>query len=396
MKNAKRGPVIKPLHRLLQRQVKRSFGDAFKPSPKLKGFISAVNKAYEKLDYEYSLLDRAQELNEKELQRQMRQKELILGSAAEGIFGIDLSGNISFINSAGVKALGYESNKELIGKHVHTVKHIAGSGGSPGAGESPMLKTLETLVFHQVADAVFLRKDGSTFPVEYTCSSVVEKDKITGAVIIFEDITDRKLVEERLSLYSQKLQHSNYLKDALIGELLEMKRKLEITAKTDHATKLLNRRGMLEIIECEKLRFERHGREFSFILADIDHFKKINDTFGHDMGDLVLCHVAQQFSNTLRALDNVSRWGGEEFLVLLPETDLRGGTLLAEKLRSKIEDEVFTLKNHSIRVTLSFGLGTFDENNQDIEACLKQADQCLYIAKKEGRNKVVSRLSHPE
>ncbi len=394
MKNAKRGSVIKPLHRLLQRQVTRSFGNAFKPSTKLKEFIGAVNKAYEKLDYEYSLLERAQELNEKELQRQIRQKELILGSAAEGIFGIDLSGKISFINSAGVKALGYESNEELIGKHVQSVKR--GTGVSPATSGSPILKTLETLVFHQVADAVFLRKDGSTFPVEYTCSSVVENDKIAGAVIIFEDITNRKLVEERLNLYAQKLEKSNDVKDILIKELQELKAKLEITARTDHATKLLNRRGMLEIIEHEKLRFERNRRAFSFILADIDHFKKINDTFGHDMGDLVLCHVAQQFNDTLRALDNVSRWGGEEFLVLLPETDLHGGTLLAEKLRTKIEGEVFALKSHAIRVTLSFGLGTFDENNQDIEACLKQADLCLYIAKNEGRNKVVSRLSHPE
>lgn len=379
--------AVKPLHRLLQRQIERYLGDTLNLSRKLKDFIDAVNKAYQKLDYEYSLLERAQELNEKELERQIREKELILDSAAEGIFGIDLNGKISFINQAGAKSLGYERNRELIGKHCTIIKRIS-SGASVGAGDSPIMEALRAVVVHRVVDTVFLRKNGSTFPAEYTCSSVVENEKIVGAVIIFEDITDRKTAEEKLNLYARKLERSNDLKDVLIEELQELKRKLEISAKTDHLTKLFNRRGMMEVMEYEKLRFERNKRPFVFILADIDYFKTVNDTYGHDAGDFVLCQVGRYFTEVLRALDTVCRWGGEEFLVLLPETDLHGGILLAEKLRAKIEGEVFTYNRHDIRVTLSFGLCAFGESCQNIDTCLNQADKSLYTAKKEGRNRV--------
>lgn len=346
------------------------------------------------MDFEYTLLERAQELNEKELEKQIRQKELILSSAAEGIFGINLSGKVTFINSAGAKTLGYENNNMLIGKHVSSIKFEKGLNSNPGNEECSFLHTLRNVVFHRAGITSFARKDGSSFPAEYTCSSVVEGEMVAGAVIIFEDITERKNAEEKLNLYAQKLEHSNSIKDVLIGELQELKKQLEVCAKTDPLTKLLNRRGMLEQIEHERSRFLRSKKTFAFILADIDHFKNINDSYGHDAGDFILSHVAKRFKETLRGQDMVARWGGEEFLIMLPETDLNGGRLFAEKFRSTIEQTTFPFNDKDLHITMSFGLSLFDDPDMDIDACIKKADECLYKAKSSGRNKVISN-GHP-
>lgn len=381
--------ATKSLHRLLERQIKRCFDSASKIPKNLKMFIEAVNKAYKKMEFEYELLERAQELNEKELEKQIRQKELILSSAAEGIFGINLSGNITFMNSAGANSLGYK-NHELIGKNFKSINSKDRNKSASDRGGCPILQNLKEVVFHRIGVTSFLRKDGSSFPVEYTCSSLVEEDMIVGAVIIFEDITERKQAEEKLKLYAREMEHSNSIKDALIEDLQELKKQLEISAKTDHLTKLLNRRGMIEQIDYERLRFHRNKKAFTFVIADIDHFKKINDSFGHDAGDFILSSVAKKLKESLRGQDIVARWGGEEFLILLPETDLSGGILFAEKFRSTIEQSAFLFSKNSLHVTMSFGLSIFETPNMDLDACIKRADECLYKAKSEGRNRVIS------
>lgn len=131
-------------------------------------------------------------------------------------------------------------------------------------------------------------------------------------------------------------------------------------------------------------------------ISDIDHFKKINDSYGHDGGDFILVKVAQCFKETLRSQDIACRWGGEEFLILLPETNLTGATILAEKFRSLMETLSLEHNGHSIRITMSFGLGSYDENCMDVDGCIKRADECLYIAKASGRNRVVSSLGTEE
>ena len=165
-------------------------------------------------------------------------------------------------------------------------------------------------------------------------------------------------------------------------------KQLEDLASTDQLTGLSNRRDMLAKIEHEIFRYRRNKNTFALILCDIDHFKKINDSYGHDAGDYILINVAQSLKETVRNYDTVSRWGGEEFLIILPETDLDGGIQVAEKIRLTIEAKVFYYNQHEIKLTISFGISAF-EDNMTIDSCIKKADEYLYVAKKTGRNKIV-------
>jgi len=168
-----------------------------------------------------------------------------------------------------------------------------------------------------------------------------------------------------------------------------MQTKLESVAKTDPLTNLLNRRGMEEKLTIEKARFERSNKTFSIILSDIDFFKKINDNHGHDAGDYILIETAKILEYSSRKQDEVCRWGGEEFLIVLPDTSMKGAVILAEKIRSAIEQNPFQFDGHTIPLTMSFGVQVFLKD-LTINDCIKKADGFLYVAKEKGRNQVIS------
>lgn len=177
-------------------------------------------------------------------------------------------------------------------------------------------------------------------------------------------------------------------RESLISELIEIKKQLEISSRTDPLTNLLNRRGMEEKLTSEKERWERSDKPFSLILCDIDFFKKVNDNYGHDAGDYILIQIAKNIKKHSRKQDVICRWGGEEFLLMLPETELNGAIKLAEKLRKKVEEDVHIFKNQKIHITLSLGIASI-EKGVEIDDCIKKADLRLYAAKEGGRNKVV-------
>ncbi len=159
-------------------------------------------------------------------------------------------------------------------------------------------------------------------------------------------------------------------------------------AQTDHLTNLANRRGMLEKIQHERHRFERNNNPFSLILGDIDEFKKVNDQFGHACGDFVLSSLSNLFVSILRKQDMVGRWGGEEFIMLLPETELDDARSLAEKIRQRVENNTFYYKGSHIGITVTFGVAVFDKI-EDIEKTIKRADEAMYEGKDLGKNCVV-------
>ncbi|MBW1646316.1 MAG: sensor domain-containing diguanylate cyclase [Deltaproteobacteria bacterium] len=169
----------------------------------------------------------------------------------------------------------------------------------------------------------------------------------------------------------------------------ETEKALEQAARIDPLTGLLNRRAFMMRLKEEKIRFLRSGRPFCLVMVDIDHFKKINDSFGHNAGDEILRKIAQLISNSLRSQDAVSRWGGEEFLLLLPETGLAGGRHAAEKLRRLISEYQFPGGEQPLRVTISLGVAAY-QGDLSLDACLKKVDDNLYLAKKRGRNLVVA------
>jgi len=159
-------------------------------------------------------------------------------------------------------------------------------------------------------------------------------------------------------------------------------------ARTDPLTGLLNRRRMEERLAEEAALHRARGTIFSVVLADVDRFKQINDEHGHDAGDRALSAVATVFQSTLRAGDAVARWGGEEFLLLLPGTDLKAAEEVALRLRAAAEQRLAQLGGLPGALTLTFGVSSFAASTS-VETCVKAADRALYRGKAEGRNRVV-------
>jgi diguanylate cyclase (GGDEF)-like protein len=172
-----------------------------------------------------------------------------------------------------------------------------------------------------------------------------------------------------------------YLIDKAAAALREM-------AATDPLTKLKNRRSITEVIRREESRVRRGQPFLSFILCDLDHFKSINDTHGHDIGDEVLKGASHALLDGVRDVDFIARWGGEEFLVVLPDTDAEGARLVAERLRKKVADVSFDHVGHAFSVTVTLGIATM-QASESAEQTIARADTALYDGKRGGRNRVV-------
>lgn len=171
------------------------------------------------------------------------------------------------------------------------------------------------------------------------------------------------------------------------NELIDMATLYEYAARTDELTSLSNRRDMKECLDKEFYRHQRSNSYFSIIIMDIDHFKRVNDTYGHDAGDAVLKEFSSLLKGLSRKIDVVSRWGGEEFLMLLPDTSLLQALTLAERLRAAVENHSFNYKFETIPITMSAGVCAVSQY-EDINRILKQADINLYEAKVKGRNRI--------
>lgn len=161
----------------------------------------------------------------------------------------------------------------------------------------------------------------------------------------------------------------------------------EQQARHDPLTALLNRRGMGQFLDHEIIRFHRSRKNLSLILVDLDHFKKINDNFGHAIGDKVLVKTANLLRECVRGQDVVSRWGGEEFLIMLPETRIDSAMRVAENLRHKIENSPIAALDSEINLTASFGVCEIN-GTTPLNRALNLADKALYKAKENGRNRV--------
>jgi diguanylate cyclase (GGDEF)-like protein len=166
-------------------------------------------------------------------------------------------------------------------------------------------------------------------------------------------------------------------------------KKLIQDSETDPLTGLYNRRTFLKRIENEAVRFKRNQKPFSILFGDIDFFKKINDTYGHAAGDAILVNISNILNTEKREIDQVARWGGEEFLILLPETDITGAVQHGNKIRELISAKPFIYEEQEIQITMSFGVSKYDGDNT-IDRTIDLADKRLYLAKESGRNKVVS------
>ncbi|NTW57640.1 MAG: diguanylate cyclase [Nitrospirae bacterium] len=176
----------------------------------------------------------------------------------------------------------------------------------------------------------------------------------------------------------------------LVVRLEDVQERLKHLAVTDELTELKNRRYIMEQVEREYQRAVRTGTPLSLVLIDIDHFKKVNDTFGHAFGDAVLKAVARDMRESLRTYDLLGRIGGEEFLIASPGSTLEEAAALAERIKEKIREKTIANKDHSISVTVSAGVTSLSGQDMQADSMLARVDDALYQAKQGGRDRVVT------
>jgi diguanylate cyclase (GGDEF)-like protein/PAS domain S-box-containing protein len=217
--------------------------------------------------------------------------------------------------------------------------------------------------------------------------------KIYGIVGLGRDITDRKHAEETVRQANENLQTH-------INEIEKLQKKLREQAIRDPLTKLFNRRYLQETLEREISRAKREKQHVSLIIMDIDHFKNVNDKYGHAAGDEMLRAISDLLKKNIRQEDIPCRYGGEEFLLVLPGASTKIAKIRANKLREEINALQVEHHGQNIDVTISLGIATFPVHGSTGEKTLLRADQALYRAKQDGRNRVLvfydsHRASHP-
>jgi len=206
-----------------------------------------------------------------------------------------------------------------------------------------------------------LRSDGSEIDIEVTISKIKVRNEIEMTAVV-RDISERtRLIEQ-----------------------------LQKAATHDSLTGIFNRRHGAAILNNEIQRCGRFSHALSVAMIDLDHFKEVNDTYGHAYGDLVLNSVVETISKSLRDADTLCRWGGEEFLVVLPETTVNNALLWAERARNEIESKAIIFsREQAVSITASFGLATLSSDDATADELLKRADDALYRVKNSGRNQVI-------
>ncbi|WP_179178818.1 sensor domain-containing diguanylate cyclase [Pseudomonas sivasensis] len=220
---------------------------------------------------------------------------------------------------------------------------------------------------------------GAVFPQEHSVLEIAQLGRSLTGMTQALLAKERQLQEANASLEATVAQRTADLTQAN-AELLKL-------ATHDALTGVFNRRRFDEKLAENSLLFQRTSRTFALLLIDADYFKRVNDTYGHAIGDDVLCQLAALIESTTRATDFVARYGGEEFAVLLPEVEAPDSPdVVAEKIRAAVEAAVFPAVG---RLTVSIGVGVAEPSDRDSLALLKRADMCLYEAKAAGRNRVV-------
>jgi len=301
---------------------------------------------------------------EREQQDARQQIQLLLDSVAEGIYGVDINQNCTFVNNAFLRILGYQDASEVIGKHIHSlIHHSHEDGRAYPASECRMYRASATNQTIHADNEVFWRKDGTSFPVEYWSHPIIKDGVSVGAVATFFDISKRKETEAQI-------------------------RNL---AFYDPLTMLPNRRLLIDRLQQALVTNARNKRQAALLFIDLDNFKVINDTRGHDTGDLLLIEAATRLQECVRQGDTIARLGGDEFVVLLEDLDSSESTaaacteLIAEKILLVLRQPYF-FNEQEYHSTASIGITLLRGAVMTADEMLRRADVGLYQAKAAGRN----------
>ncbi|CAA7616940.1 Diguanylate cyclase with hemerythrin-like metal-binding domain-containing protein (fragment) [Candidatus Terasakiella magnetica] len=345
------------------------------------GFISIYTDITERY--------RAEEL----LRQREGQLRLIYDTSSVAIFFVDQRGFITHANRRMSEMFACPM-QTLIGSEY--VAHIAAAERE--VGRRKMLDLLSSAIPSVDLERHYWRDDGTTFWGRLTGQRMHdESGRSMGLVGVILDITDRRAAEQQLAERSRELEAMNKALASSNAELMQAREALERMAMHDQLTGLANRHKFLQTYSIEVERRNRTGGALSLLLVDVDHFKVINDRYGHLAGDICLRAIASVLERSVRAADLVGRFGGEEFVVLLPETDAEGALAAAENLCHEVRHTQFEVGGQMLTITISVGTATLLAGQSgDFDRLVHRADLAVYRAKGAGRDAVVMGLGDGE
>jgi len=247
------------------------------------------------------------------------------------------------------------------------------------------VKSMKTRIIEEsLKDPIWQDLSGANFIRSNLSAPIIVQNKVVGFINL-----DSHQPGFFTQVHADRLTSFAY-QAAIAIENARMYEQMQLWAITDELTGIYNRRGIIEVGEKEFNRATRFKHPFCVLWIDFDHYKKINDEYGHEMGDNVLKAMVAVCRKKLRDIDSFGRMGGDEFIILLPETDLKGGVFVAERLRHLVEKARVTSGKHKISLTASFGVTALSGKNDGFSKMLSASDNAMYAAKKSGRNGVRS------
>lgn len=280
--------------------------------------------------------------------------ESMLNAAGEGVIGVDANGLVKFVNPAALSLLGSSAGKMI----DHAFRYFpVDRDGESGKPEGMLFMPTGSADGSSIEEALFERADGSRFLVSYCCSPLA--GKISGVVVVFQDITSRRKMEEELRQQTV----------------------------TDHLTGLTNRNGFKLALQGALERARRAKDHVALMFIDLDHFKRINDNLGHDVGDFLLRSLATRLKEQVRSYDIVSRIGGDEFTVVLGGlVDVEDAAIVARKILNVLRQPFLLNDDMRVIVSASIGIASYPDCGDDIDTLMRAADVAMYQAKRDGRN----------
>src|SRR6185437_9553170 len=310
------------------------------------GFAIALTKMLERSDHAAALL----------LERERAQ--VTLDSIGDGIISIDVAGNISYLNPIAANMTGW-SQSEAYGRPLQEVLRLI-----DGDSRDPALNPLAMAILHNRTvglspHCILIRRDGHESAIEDTAAPIHDRrGQVTGAVIVFHDVSVARAMSLRMSYPAQH----------------------------DFLTQLPNRMLLNDRLTQAIASAHRHRTSLAVLFVDVDHFKHINDTLGHASGDQLLQSIGRRLVGCVRSSDTVSRYGGDEFVILLPElAHNEDAALSADKILAALSAP-HRIEHQELHVTVSVGIGVYPDDGTDAETLLRNADLALFNAKARGRS----------
>jgi len=295
---------------------------------------------------------------EEALFAEQERARVTLNSIGDAVLTTDIAGNVTYLNAVGEKMTGW-SREEAAGRPLAEVFHILDGLTRQSVQNPAQMAIEENKIVGMAAGVVLIRRDGVEAGIEDSAAPIHDRDgKVTGAVLVFHDVTASRAMAETMA----HLAHHDFLTD-LPNRLLVNERLARAIALAD-----------------------RNGRKAAVLFLDLDRFKLVNDSLGHATGDKLLVSVAKRLQTCVRVSDTVSRQGGDEFLILLPDIEhSQDAAHFAAKILTALA-QPHHIDGQEIHVTISIGIGLYPDNGQDTDTVIRSADTAMYHAKENGRN----------